>query len=247
MRKKLVLFLLLVCSSSGVMLSAQELVQFDAANPPFMFVKDREPAGLYPRLFQEAFRRMGLPVVLGTVPWKRALADTDDARAGIGGIYQNTERLKKYDFSSPYYAERLAIYVPAGKVFDFKSVNDLRGKTLNVLKGWSYGDEYDSMVKSGAVKSDDGATSDELNFRKLMDGRNDGVISVVESGEAVIRALNLEGKVVMLPKLLHVNPVYLAFSKRAHKNALLADFDKAIAAMKADGTFERLVASSFGD
>lgn len=237
---------LLLAASFVSGLAAQETVQFDAANAPFMFAaKDGSAAGLYPALFKEAFKRMGVKVTLAAVPWKRALADTDAGIAGTGGIYQNSDRLKKYDFSDPYYEERLAIYVMAGKEFKFENLADLTGKSFSVLKGWSYGDEFDNAVKAGKIKSDDGATDDQTNFKKLTIGRCDAVISVVESGTASIQALKLEGKVVSLPKLLVTNKVYLAFGKTANKTKVLADFNKAIAAMQKDGTFKSIVNNSF--
>jgi polar amino acid transport system substrate-binding protein len=238
--------LILSIALVAVGLSAQEIVQFDAANAPFMYAaKDGKAAGLYPALFKEAFNRMGVKVTLNSVPWKRALSDTDAGLAGTGGIYQNADRLKKYDFSDPYYEERLAIYVLAGKEFKFDSIADLTGKTFSVLKGWSYGDEFDNAVKAGSIKSDDGATDDQTNFKKLAIGRCDGVISVVESGTASIQALKLEGKVVALPRLLVTNKVYLAFAKTANKTKLLADFNKTMAAMEKDGSFKSIVNSSF--
>jgi len=114
-----------------------------------MYAKGEVAAGLYPALFKEAFSRMGVRTELTAVPWKRALDDTDAGRAGTGGIYQNSERLKKYDFSEPFYEERLAIFVPTGKEFGFDKMEDLYGKSFNVLSGWSYGDDFDAAVKAG--------------------------------------------------------------------------------------------------
>ncbi|OHE64658.1 MAG: hypothetical protein A2Z99_19630 [Treponema sp. GWB1_62_6] len=243
--KRICLMPLLLAMLGVGVLPAQELVQFDQANPPFMYAKGEVAAGLYPALFKEAFSRMGVRTELTAVPWKRALDDTDAGRAGTGGIYQNSERLKKYDFSEPFYEERLAIFVPTGKEFGFDKMEDLYGKSFNVLSGWSYGDDFDAAVKAGKITSDSGATNDKSNFLKMMDGRNNGVISIVESGEAAIKALKLEGKVKMLPKFLVINKVYLAFGKTARKEQILAAFNKAMYDMKRDGTFNKIVEESF--
>ena len=81
-------------------LQARETIAFDEADPPFMFVADGKPAGLYPMLVAEAAQRAGIEVELASMPWKRALAEIDAGKAGIAGIYRNGERLKKYDFSA---------------------------------------------------------------------------------------------------------------------------------------------------
>lgn len=226
-------------------LGAQELVQFDQANPPFMYSKGGQAAGLYPALFNEAFSRMRVNAVLSAVPWKRALDDTDNGKSGTGGIYQNSDRLKKYDFSEPFFEERLAIFVPAGKEFPFAKLEDLFGKSFNVLSGWSYGDSFDAAVKAGKIASDGGASNDQNNFLKMMNGRNDAVIAIVESGEAAIKTLKLQGKVKMLPNYLVVNKVYLAFGKSARKTAVLAAFNKAMSEMKKDGAFDKIVEKAF--
>jgi polar amino acid transport system substrate-binding protein len=229
---------------TGTALQAQELVQFDAANPPFMFAKEGTAAGLYPALFQEAFQRMGVKATFAAVPWKRALEDTDSGKAGTGGIYQNADRLAKYDFSDPYFEERLAVFVIAGKEFPFTKASDLKGKVLNAILGWSYGEDFDGLVKDGRIKVEL-TDSDKTNFAKLLAGRNEAVVATVESGNSTIKALKAEGKVVMLPHMLSVSKVYLAFGKSANKSALLVSFNKAIGAMKKDGTFDSIVAASF--
>lgn len=78
-------------------------------------------------------------------------------------------------------------------------------------------------------------------------GRLDAVVAIVESGDAAVKALALGAKVKRLPKELAVNEVYLAFGKSAGKRAVLASFDKAIEAMKKDGTFEAIVKKSFSN
>jgi len=228
----------------GGLSSAQVSIAFDAEDPPFMYAKDSQPAGLYPAIFKAAFVRMGVAANQQSLPWKRALAGIDTGSIGVGGIYQNTDRLAKYDFSQAYFEERLAIFCFKGKEIAFTKLDDLYGKMVGVISGWSYGDDFDAAVKAGKIKVDP-TDGDESNITKLVHGRLDAVLAIVESGDAAIKAQGVSDKVVRLPNLMTVNKVYLAFNKSADEKALLSDFDKAIAAMKSDGSFDKIVAESF--
>ena len=42
-------------------------------------------------------------------PWKRRLADMDSGVVGVGGIYKNEERIKRYGFSEPIFVEKMAV------------------------------------------------------------------------------------------------------------------------------------------
>jgi ABC-type amino acid transport substrate-binding protein len=131
-------------------------------------------------------------------------------------LASKTARREKYDFSEPFFEERLAIFVPAGKAFVYDDIANLSGKTFAVLMDWSYGDEF-----------------------------NGAVIAVGESGAAAIGTLRLEGKVVALPRLLVANKIYLAFAKATRQTSLLAEFNKAMASMQKDGSFKSIINASF--
>jgi hypothetical protein len=57
----------------------------------------------------------------------RVLAAADTGANGVGGIYKNAAREMKDDYSAPIFEEEMAIYWQAGKVFDYRSVDDLSG------------------------------------------------------------------------------------------------------------------------
>lgn len=215
------------------------VVSVDAENPPFMFGKDGKAAGIYPQIISLAFAKLGVPVTLEAKPWKRALAEIDEGKAGVGGIYKNDERAQKYDFSEPILTENTAVYFNKSKPVDFKSVADLKGKRVGVIRGWSYGDEFDAARKAGSITADE-VTSDKVNFQKLAEGRVDVVLAIEEAGKAVIKAEKLsaveQGKV-----FLASNKAHLAFAKSAKQTELLAKFNKVIADMKQDGTLEKVM------
>lgn len=89
------------CPTGLVRAAEPVAINFDANNPPFMFAQDGGAAGIYPAIVSAAMEKAGVPVKLDTRPWKRALAETDAGKSGIGGVYQNSDRARRYDFSDP--------------------------------------------------------------------------------------------------------------------------------------------------
>ena len=220
------------------------VVDVDAENPPFMSSRAGDAVGLYPALIRAALGRCHDHVRVQAKPWKRAFVEIDKAQAGVGGLYRNAERLAKYDFSDPIYVENIAVFYRTVQPFDFRTVADLYGKRVGVLRGWSYGDDFDAARRNGAIATEE-VSSDRSNFLKLTDGRLDAVLAIEEAGQAAMAASGLHG-IEQANAYLASYPVYLAFSKKAAKSDLLACFNKALAGMKQDGAFERIVGQELG-
>lgn len=220
------------------------VVDVDAENPPFMSSRAGDAVGLYPALIRAALGRCHDHVRVQAKPWKRAFVEIDKAQAGVGGLYRNAERLAKYDFSDPIYVENIAVFYRTVQPFDFRTVADLYGKRVGVLRGWSYGDDFDVAKRNGSIATEE-VSSDRSNFLKLTDGRLDAVLAIEESGQAAMAASGLHG-IEQANAYLASYPVYLAFSKKAAKSDLLVCFNKALAEMKQDGAFERIVRQELG-
>ena len=75
---------------------------------------------------------------------------------------------------------------------------------------------------------------------KLAEGRLDAVLAIEESGKAAIAAAKL-GNVDQAKTFLASNRAHLAFAKSAKQTELLGKFNKAIAAMKPDGSLDKIV------
>jgi polar amino acid transport system substrate-binding protein len=237
------LFCLLVSITSSAM--ASESIILDEADPPFMYNDNAKPSGVYSALIAEALKRAGIEAVLSTAPWKRAIAGLDSGENGVGGIYKNAERLKKYDYSDKLFDEVVVVYAPRAKIFSFSGLDSLKGKTVGILRGWTYGDDFDAAVKSGSVKTEETA-GNEQNFAKLTIGRIDALLAIKESAEGTISTeKSLADKVQAFEPPLSTSPAFLAFSKTAGKMPTLDKFNAAIAGMRQDGSFTKIVAAAF--
>jgi polar amino acid transport system substrate-binding protein len=217
------------------------LVLVDTANPPFMFLtSEGKASGIYPAIIAEAFERMGVPVKVSAVPWKRALATIAIGDAGVAGIYKTNERSEKYDFSDVLFVEKVQVIVLVGKTFPFSGIQSLQGKRLGVLRGWSYGDEFDKAKEEGLFTVEE-VESDAQNLAKLKNDRLDAVLAIKESGDASMSGFGSARAFVALEPPLSEKPTFLAFSKQANNTELLKSFSNALTAMRKDGTWDKIV------
>jgi polar amino acid transport system substrate-binding protein len=230
--------LVLVASLHVFGSDAPPVVCVDAANPPFMSLVNGKAAGLYPTLIDTALQVSGIGAKLDARPWKRCIAELDDAKVGVGGIYKNQDRIQKYDFSEAIFVEKMAVYFHASRPIEFTGIASLAGKRVGVVRGWSYGDEFDKAVKDGKISVEEVA-SDDQNFQKLAARRLDVVLAIEEAGAAMLKT-NLSADVQKSPRYLFENPTYLAFHKRADRKTTLEKFNRAITQMKKTGQLNAL-------
>ncbi|MET1080665.1 MAG: transporter substrate-binding domain-containing protein [Pseudomonas sp.] len=236
------LLLVMALGLGAEMARAATLIAVDNANPPFMYLHNGQVEGLYPRLLQRVFERLGEPVTFQALPWKRALALGESGSTGIGGIYKNAQREQLYDFSAPLLEERILVYVRQDQRFDFQGIADLHGRRVGVIRGWTYSEAFDQAAKQGHIQVKENA-SDASNFKMLASGRLDAVLAIEQAGQYSIRRLHLP-QIVALEQPLNINPTYLVFAKSAHRQALLTRVDQILSAMREDGSLTALVQDS---
>ena len=149
---------------------------------------------------------------------------------------------KNYDFSEKLFTEKIQVFYSKTVPVAFSRLDDLKGKKVGVIRGWSYGGDFDNARKAGAVIAEDG-DSDEGNVRKLDAGHLDVVIAVAECGAAIM-AKDKNIGVVVTP--LTQNATYIAFSKTANMKALLQQFDQALKEMQKTGELKSAVSAALG-
>ena len=225
---------------TGTRALSDVIITFDQANPPFMYEHKGNATGLYPAIIAEAFRRMNEPFTLRPLPWRRAVAGADDGQWGLGGLYKNEQRLWKYDFSEPIHEERLMVYTMKTKGFPFRELKDLQEKRVGVMRGWTYGDEFDQAVAAGWFEPDQ-VGDDRTNFQRLLLGRVDVVVAAPETWVLIREEVDPHGLIVELDTPLTVNRTYLSFPKSRNMTDVLQRFNTEIRRMRDDGTMDELV------
>jgi polar amino acid transport system substrate-binding protein len=243
LRALAVLLIGLRCWSGGSV-TAADVIVVDEANPPFMYAAaDGRALGIYPALLTEASSRMANKLEVTASPWRRALLDLDRGQSGVAGLYKNSDRLRKYDYSDKLFDEQLVVYATADNRFPFTGLDSLQGRMVGILRGWSYGDEFDAAVAAKSFTTEE-VNGDAQNFEKLAQHRLDAVVAIRQSADSVNASAGNSRRFIALDPPLMSRPTFVAFAKSAGKTAILAELNTALAAMRKDGSFDKIVSST---
>lgn len=192
---------------------------------------------------KEISKRMGRELAFVTYKFDAILPAvmTGAVDFAASGFSITEERKKKVAFTAPHYRSGIAVIVRKGEGEGIKSFDDLRGRKVAVQLG---------SISHDRAKSIDGiklTTFDTVPeaFLDLQAGNVDAVInSLPATGYMLKTKPALSKHLELLPVSELSSGMALVTSKE--NKALLAELDKNLAAMKADGTVEALQVKWFG-
>ncbi|GGE21343.1 ABC transporter substrate-binding protein [Marinithermofilum abyssi] len=149
---------------------------------PYNFRQQGELTGFDVEIGKALAKEMGLKPKPVTNPFETIVAGLQTRKydAVIGSMGITEERKKAVDFSKPYYRSGAQIFVDQGNR-DIRSPEDLKGKTIGVVKATTYKDE--ALKYSDDIKE---YTSDVTALQDLPTGRVDAVITDEGLGDYAI-------------------------------------------------------------
>ena len=144
--------------------------------------------GFASHVISEAFKLEGVTVQWGFFPWKRAY---EMARVGkewdASAVWWPTDEAKEaFLISDPVVHTSFVFFHLTSRSFAWKSMDDLKGITIGVTRGYDYGKPFMEAYKSRIFAVDE-VTTDEQNFGKLLKGRIDVFPNDPIVGSAQIR------------------------------------------------------------
>ncbi|MCG8672171.1 MAG: transporter substrate-binding domain-containing protein [Pseudomonadales bacterium] len=200
-------------------------------------------SGFVNRVIKEAFRREGYEVQFLYWPWKRAL---ETARVGkvdaTSFWYVSEEKVKDFIYSDPISEHKeVFFYLKKNPMKEWNQLTDLVGLKVGATRSFSYTDEFWALAKDGRLNVLE-ANSDELNFKKLIAGRTDLFPAAEVVGWQALAKLEAQPREVLstLQKPLAEQKGHLLFPKKSARSMALSEaFNRALKAMREDGTFEQ--------
>ena len=220
------------------------VVGTDAAYTPFESQNEKgEIVGFDIEIVKAVAARAGFEVKFVNTPWEgifNALAQGDRDLL-VSAITITDERRQSMDFSSPYFEARQLIAVR--KDSPVATFEDIRGLQVGVQNGTT-GDEVVSRLQGKASPNIRRFESTPLALKELEAG---GVEAVVADNGVVAHYLanNTAGgfRTVSDPAF----PVeHYGIAVRKGNAELLAKIDQGLAAIRADGSYDRIHAAHFG-
>jgi polar amino acid transport system substrate-binding protein len=196
--------------------------------------------GLSTDLIRTALGRAGYTTEYEQVPWARAIHGIGEGRYDILiNAWYSEDRTRIGQFSGEYMVNRLRFLKRKTSTVDYQSLTQLHPYSIAVVRSYAYSPAFDSDAELKKVL----VASFSTAVRMLAAGR---VELTVEDEYAARFALSREpdevrDNVEFLPKSLSENSLHILVSlKNPDHEKIVADFDQAIAAMKADGTYDKL-------
>ncbi len=236
---RLMLWLVIACSASA---SAEPLRLVANTWPPFNDAGLLNN-GLSSDLVVTALARAGYSSAYFQVPWARVLYGLQAGDYDIVlSAWYDTERAQYGTFSEPYLVNRIRFLRRKGSDTQFRSLRDLADNSIAVVRGYSYQREFDSDAGLLKVPVVDFA----MGARMLAAGR----VQMTLEDELVARHYfqhdlrNIEEQVEFLPKALSENGLHiLVRSNHPHAKEIVTGFNKAMQAMREDGTYGKIFAA----
>lgn len=212
--------------------------------PPKMFVTvDGKPTGFVTELTEAIVRKAGYTPEILPLPWLRALQTAQTGKGVITGFSKNSERDKIFAYSDSIYEDRVQIVTLKKAGITASSLADLKGMTIGIQRGSSYGSAFDADLANVTVERDD---APELRIKKLALGRIQAAI--ISGGAAAVRYNADRAGVPLADLSVQKNPVsidqnYIGIANvRGDQADILKKLNAAIAALKADGSLNRILA-----
>lgn len=202
--------------------------------PPFSFINDKgELQGFDVEIGMEIAKRIGVKGKAVQTAWDGILAGllADKYDTIIGSMAITEERLKSIDFTAPYYRSGAQLFVKSNS--GIKGLSGMKGKKVGV----SLGETYETWMKENHPEIQLASYKGlPLIIADLMNGRIQGFITDKVAGTLTIKDKNLPAQAA--GDLLYPENIGIAIKK--NKTALLEAMNKALADMKADGTYLKL-------
>ncbi|WP_320007926.1 basic amino acid ABC transporter substrate-binding protein [Maridesulfovibrio sp.] len=245
--KKIIVSLLLAILAATPAFAGKKVISIasDCTWPPMEFVnKDKQIVGFSVDLMKACAKAAGYEVKIKNVAWDGIFAGLAAGKydAICSSVTINEKRKKVMDFSEPYFEVKQAVVT--NKASDAKTLADFKGKPVGAQIG---------TTGYFAIKAIDGAipkSYDEIGLamEDLFNGRLDAV--VCDDPIAADFALQQEEyskKLKIAFTVKNDKPEYLGVAVKKGNAEVLDLINKGIAAVRADGTYDKIKAKWFGN
>ena len=200
--------------------------------PPFNYFNEQNQlTGFDVEIGQEIAKRVGAKPSPIATEWDGLIAGLTTSKFDmiLGSMAITDERLKKVDFSIPYYRSGAQVIVPSDS--NISGEDDLKDKIVGVVLGTTF--ETKARELGATVKTYKG---DPDAFNDMVNGRLDSVITDKIVGLNAIKKNNYPFK--LAGNLLYEEKMGIAIRKDSPK--LLESVNDALTKMMEDGTYKQI-------
>lgn len=206
--------------------------------PPITFSRAGKATGLATEIVEELMRRTGMAAPIDVVPWARAFRiGISTPNVGLVATAYTSQRDKLFKWVGPIGAATAGFYVKRGGM-RIETIGQARKAAGILVSNESY---LDQMLRGMGFSNLNRVTSTAQAVRMLAAGRAPLMALDDLALAATARAEGLDIGDIERTLVLVQSFQYIAFS-RGTPDDVVARWQTALDAMKADGTFRRLYA-----
>jgi ABC-type amino acid transport substrate-binding protein len=210
-------------------------------NPPFEYLADGQRVGFEVDLLNDIARRLSLNAVFVNTQWETILQELEAGSYDciVGGITITPKRAEILLWSTPYMTTTLSLVVDPARSPHLRSFPDFKRATVGVQAATTDYDIAKVMLARGEIGGIKVYTFANISdaMVDLAAGRIDSVMKVYPVAAWLARRTPGLKIVAQVPN----DPQPLGIGVRKGNAALLGQIDQALAAMKRDGDYDRLV------
>ncbi|PRA60193.1 MULTISPECIES: ABC transporter substrate-binding protein [Pseudomonas] len=219
---------------------AQKLRLVADAWPPFTDAT-LVNGGLATDIVSTALARAGYASDFQQVPWARAMLGLGEGRYDVlVNAWYNDERTRIGQFSAEYLLNRIRFIKRKDAPIEYNNLQQLHTFAIAVVRGYAYSPEFDGDAALQKVPVHNFA----MAVRMVAADR----VKLTLEDEYVARyylaheSPKVRNAVEFVPQPLSENSLHILVSLKNPDHAkIVAGFDREIAGMKADGSYERLL------
>lgn len=241
------LILLITQSPIGALRADQVVTLTSDPWPPYVLgvTGGEATGGIGVELMQRIFDRIdGVDVKFPLVPWKRALQAVEKGTMdGIGILLKTPERERYMEYTDVLFTSHDLVWYTTRRFphgFSWNRFEDLKPHMVGVVRGHSYGEEIDKLIKSGDITVSDVSSADQL-FIQLARGRFDLAFANDAVGHALAKEYVKVSKIVAAEKAASKDVHHIGFSKKSSAREFIPRINEVIKELKGEGVIERII------
>jgi polar amino acid transport system substrate-binding protein len=190
----------------------------------------------------ESFEYAGITPSVRFWPWSRTLENLNSANIDASYAWRITdERLELYHYSDPVYDTGNVFFYRKGYPFDWETVEDLKGYKIAGVQDYAYSNELVAAENAGELKLDRVIEEKQL-ILLLLAGRIDAFPASKVVGKELIRqhAPDHKDEIVIHPKRVSQNPLFLITLKNDQGKRLIDHFNRGLAELRESGRYDAI-------
>jgi len=209
---------------------------------------DLPHAGCDSWVIQEAFALAGFDVEYSFFPWARSysLSASGEWDGTLNWADTPEHRAQHYLSAEPTSIQEWVFFYRIDRPLVWKTMDDLKGKTIGTTAGFVYSDIFKDLRLSGDATFVE-SSSDDANFKMLLAGRIDVFLSERQVGTYRIKSIftpEQQAQLVGSPQSFSQYESYLLLSKAKPENEQrMILFNQGFKELQANGRYAEIMKS----